>query len=239
MLLLFSRSVMSSSLWPHELACQASLSFTISQSFLKLMFIESVVLSNQLILCHLLLLLPSGFLSIRVFSMSRLFTSGGQSWSFSFSISLSREYSGFDLLAVQGTLKSLLQQHSSKASILGALSSLWSLLLLWQDPRLSLGPPRTVSWKLTPCHKLNNHGSHFNSFPSFRQHYHALHYHSLLFYVFLWVSSYLRWESKSGLLYSMAAESRSNLHFYKVWKHAKQCHIYIPPFLYINKYVFI
>ena len=147
------------------------------------MFIESVMPSNQLVLCHLLLLMSSVFLSIWVFSMSRLFTSGGRSWSFSVSTSLSSEYSGVDLLAVQGTLKSLLQQHSSKASILGAVSSLWSFLLPWQDPRLSLGPPRTVSWKLTPCNKLN-HGSHLISFPSFRQHYCALHHLSLLFYVF-------------------------------------------------------
>ena len=114
---------------PWTVARQASLSFTISQSFLKLIFIESVVLSNQLILCHLLLFLPSVFLSIRVFSMSRLFTSGGQSWSFSFSISLFSEYSGFDFLEVQGTLKSLLQQHSSKASFLWHSSSLWGSTL--------------------------------------------------------------------------------------------------------------
>ena len=200
---------------PWTVACQASLSFTISQSFLKLMSIELVIPSNQLILCHLLHL-PSGFLSIWVFSVSWLFTSDGQSWSFSFSISLSSEYSGFDLLAVQGTLKSLLQQHSLKASILGALSSLWFLLSPLAGPKTLFGsqPLCTVSWKLTACNNnLNNHGSHLISFPSFRRHCLVLHYLSLLFYIFVWVSSYLRSESKSGLLYSMAAESRSNLSF--------------------------
>ena len=122
--LLFSHSVMSNSLRP---ACQASLSFTISWSLLKLMFIESVMPSNYLILCRPLLLLPSIFLRIRVFSNeSSLCVRWPKYWSFSFSISPSNEYSGlisfridlFDLLAVQGTLKSLLQYHSSKALIL-------------------------------------------------------------------------------------------------------------------------
>jgi len=108
-------------------ALQASLSFTISQSLLKLMSIESVMPSNHLILCHPLLLLPSMFPSIRVFSNeSALHIRWPKYWSFSFSISPSDEYSGLisfrmdwlDLLAVQGTLKSLLQHHSSKASIL-------------------------------------------------------------------------------------------------------------------------
>ena len=106
---------------------QASLSFTISQSFLKLMSIESVMPSNHLILCHPLLFLPSIFPSIRVFSNeSILCMRWPKYWSFSFSICPSNEYSGlvsfridwFDLLAVQGTLKSLLQHHSSKASVL-------------------------------------------------------------------------------------------------------------------------
>ena len=91
------------------------------------MFIESVMPSNHLILCHPLLLLPSIFPSIRVFSNeSALHISWPKHWSFSFNISPSNEYSGLisfrmdclDLLAVQGTLKSLLQHHSSKASIL-------------------------------------------------------------------------------------------------------------------------
>ena len=108
-------------------AHQASLSFTNSQSLLKLMSIESVMPYNHLILCHLLLLLPSIFPSIKVFSTeSALHIKWPKYWSFSFSISPSNEYSelislridGFDLLVVQGTLKSLLQHHNLKASIL-------------------------------------------------------------------------------------------------------------------------
>ena len=107
--------------------CQASLSITNSQSLLKLMSIESVMPSNHLILCHPLLLLPSIIPSIRVFSNeSALLIRWPKYWSFSFSISPSNEYSGLtsfrmdwlDLLAVQGTPKSLLQHHSSKSSIL-------------------------------------------------------------------------------------------------------------------------
>ena len=105
---------------------QASLSFAISWSLLKLMSIESVMPSNHLILCHPLLLSPSIFPRIRAFSNeSVLRIRWPKYWSFSFSISPSNEYSGLisyrmdwlDLLAVQGTLKSLLQHHSSKASI--------------------------------------------------------------------------------------------------------------------------
>ena len=108
-------------------ACQTSLSITNSWSLSKLMSIESVMLSNHLILCHPLLLLPSIFPSIRVFSNeSVLHIRWPKDWSFSFSISPSNEYSGLisfrmdwlDLLAVQGILKSLLQHHISKASIL-------------------------------------------------------------------------------------------------------------------------
>ena len=104
-----------------------SLSFIISQSLLKFMSIESVMQSNNLILCHTLRLLPSIFSSIRVFSNeSALCIRWPKYWSFSFSISPSNGYSGLtsfrmdwlDLLAVQGTLKSLLQHHGSKASIL-------------------------------------------------------------------------------------------------------------------------
>ena len=103
------------------------MSITNSQSLLKLMCIESVMPSNHLILCHPLLLLPSIFPSIRVFSNeSVLRIRWPKYWSFSFSISPSNEYSGLisfrmdwlDLLAVQGTLKSVLQHHSSKAPIL-------------------------------------------------------------------------------------------------------------------------
>ena len=110
---------------PWTTARQASLSFTISLSLLKLMFIESVMPSNHLIFCRPLLLLPSVFPSIRIFSnKSALHIRWPKYWSFS--ISPSNEYSGFisfridwfDLLAVQGTRKSLLQHHSSKASIL-------------------------------------------------------------------------------------------------------------------------
>ena len=112
---------------PWTAALQASLSTTSSQNLLKLMFIELMMPSNHLILCCPLLLLPSIFPSIRVFSnKSVLRIRWPEYWSFSFNISPSNEYSGLisfrmdwlDLLAVQGTLKSLLQQHSSKASIL-------------------------------------------------------------------------------------------------------------------------
>ena len=124
--LLFIHSVMSDSATPWTIAHQASLSFTISQSLLKFMSVESVIPSNHLILCHPLLLLPLIFSSIRVFSNEpALSIRWPKYWSFSFSISASNEYSGlisfridwFDLLAVQGTLKSLLQHPSSKASI--------------------------------------------------------------------------------------------------------------------------
>ena len=112
---------------PWTAARQASLSTANSQSLLKLMSIESVMPSNHLTLCHPLLLLPSIFPSIRVFSNgSVLLIRWPKYWSFSFSFSPSNEYSGLisfrsdwlDLLVVQKTLKSLLQHHSSKASIL-------------------------------------------------------------------------------------------------------------------------
>ena len=113
---------------PWTAALQASLSITDSWSLLKLMSTELVMPSNHLILCYLLLLLPSIFLSIRVFSNElALHIRWPKYWrfSFSFSISPSNEYSGLisfrmdrlDLLAVHGTLKSLFQHHSSKASI--------------------------------------------------------------------------------------------------------------------------
>ena len=106
---------------------QASLSLTIFQSLFKLVYIESMMPSNHLILCCLFLLLPSIFPSIRGFSNELAFCiRWPKYWSFSFSISPSNEYPGLisfiidwlDLLAVQGTLKSLLQHHGSKASIL-------------------------------------------------------------------------------------------------------------------------
>ena len=113
----FSRLVVSDSLQPHESACQASLSITNSRSLSKLMSIESVMPSNHLILCRPLLLLPPIPPSIRVFSNeSTLRKRWPKYWSFSFSISPSSEHPGLisfrmdwlDLLAVQGTLKSLL-----------------------------------------------------------------------------------------------------------------------------------
>ena len=112
---------------PMTAARQPSLSFTISQSLLKLMSIKLVMTSNHLILCRPLLLPPSIFPSIRVFSNeSVLCIRWPKYWNFSFSISPSNEYlelisfrmDWLDLLAVQGTLKSLLQYHSSKVSIL-------------------------------------------------------------------------------------------------------------------------
>ena len=109
----------------------ASLSYTISQCLLQLISIELVMLSNHLIICHLLLFLPSMFPSIRVFSNeSAVHIGSPKYWSISFSISPSNEYSGlisfridwFDLFAVQGTLKHLLQHYNLKASILQCLA---------------------------------------------------------------------------------------------------------------------
>ena len=129
LLLLFSCSVMSDSLRPHgqqhaRLPCPSS---TNSQSLLKFMSVQSVMPSNHLVLCHPLFLLSPIPPSIRVFSKeSVLHIRWPKDWSFSFSISPSNEHPGlvsfridwFDLPAVQGTLKSLLQNHSSKASVL-------------------------------------------------------------------------------------------------------------------------
>ena len=118
---------MSDPVTPWTAACQASLSITNSHSLLKLMSVESMMPSNHLILCHPLLVLPSIFPSITVFSKeSVLRIRWPKYWSLSFSLSPSNEYSGlisfkidwFDLLAVQGILRSLLQHHSSKASVL-------------------------------------------------------------------------------------------------------------------------
>ena len=130
--IIFSESVQSLShvrlfATPWTAACQASLSITNSQSLPKLMSIELAMPSNHLILCRPLLLLPSIFPSIRAFSSeSVLRIRWPKYWSFSFSISPSNKYSGLipfrmdclDLLTVQGTLKSLLQHHSSKTSVL-------------------------------------------------------------------------------------------------------------------------
>ena len=150
----FSCSVVSDSSTPWPAACQAYLSITNSWSLLKLMSIESVMPSNHLILCHPLLLPPSIFPSIRVFlNESVLCIKWPKYRSFSFGISPSLEYSGsisfrmdwLDLLAVQGTLKSLLQHYSSKASILASLVAqrlkhlpamweTWVRSLGWEDP---------------------------------------------------------------------------------------------------------
>ena len=120
---------------PWTAACQASLSFTISQNLLKLTSIESVMPSNHLILCRPLLLLPSTFPSIRVFSNeSALHIRWPKTWSFSFSISPSSEYSGlvsfridsFDLLAAQGTLKESSPTPQFKSINSSALSLLHS-----------------------------------------------------------------------------------------------------------------
>ena len=135
----FSYSVVSNSVTPWTAARLASLSFTSSLSFLKLMSIESMRPSNHLILCHPPLLLPSVFPSIRVFSHeSALRIRWPKNWSFS--ISPSKEYSGLiscridwcDFRAVQGTLKSLLQHHSLIASIL------WCSVYQFTDGQISV-----------------------------------------------------------------------------------------------------
>ena len=129
-------------------ALQVPLSYTVSQSWLKLMSIELVMLSNYLILCHFLLLLLSVFPSIKVFSTeSALFVRWPKHWSFNFSISPFSEYSGlisfridwFDLLAVWGTLKSLLQHHSS--TIFGNFLEKYHSFL-WNLPTLFYFKPR-------------------------------------------------------------------------------------------------
>ena len=136
---------------PWTAAHQSSQSITDSSSLLKLMFIKSVKQSNHLILCNPLLLLPSIFPSIRVFpSESAVHISWPKYWSFSFRISHSNEYPGLisfrmdwlDLLVVEGTLKSLLQHHSSKASILQCsaffmVPNLTSIYDYWETIALS------------------------------------------------------------------------------------------------------
>ena len=135
LLLLFSRSALSDSATPWTAARQASLSITISRSLLKLMSVESVMPSNHLILCHPLLLLLSIFSSIRVFSNeSALHIRRPVYWSFSFSTSPSNEHlvlisfrmDWFNLLAVQGALKSLLSTTVQNHQLFGAQPSLWS-----------------------------------------------------------------------------------------------------------------
>ena len=128
----FSCSIVFDSATPWTAAHQASLSITNSQSLLRPMNIELVMPSNHFILCHPLLLLPSIFPNIRVFSNEWVLPiRWPKCWSLSFNISPSNEHPGLisfrmdwlDLLAVQGTLKSLLQHHSSKASILRLMHS--------------------------------------------------------------------------------------------------------------------
>ena len=130
------------------MACQAPLSSTISQSLLKFISIESVILSNHLILCCPLLSL-SIFPSIRLLSKElTLYIRGPKYWSFSFSISPSNEYSGlvsfriewFNLFAVQGALKTLLQHHNSKASVL-----LYSVFFMVQLSHPYMTPGRTIA----------------------------------------------------------------------------------------------
>ena len=136
---------------PWTVVLQASLSFTIPRSLLKLMCTESVMLSNHLILCHPLLFLPSIFPTIRAFSNeSALHIRWPKYWSFSFNISPSNEHSGLisfrmdwlDLLAVQGTLKSLLQHHSSKASILRCSAF---FIVQLSHPYMTTGKPITLT----------------------------------------------------------------------------------------------
>ena len=144
---------------PWTAAHQVSLSITSSRSLLKLMSIESMMPSNHLTLCHPLLLLPSIFPSIRVFSNeSVLCIRWPKYWSFRFSINPSNEYSGLisfrmdwlNLLAVQGTLKSRLQHHSSKASILQ--HSAFSIVQL-SHPYMTTG--KTIVWQTDLCRPSN------------------------------------------------------------------------------------
>ena len=155
----FSHSVFAA---PWTAARQASLSITNSQSLFKLMFIESVMASNHLILCCPLLLPPSIFLSIRVFSdESALCIRWPKYWSFSFSISPSNEYSGLIsfrmhwlyLLAVQGTLRSLLQHHSSKASLLQC-----SAFFIVQLSHLYMTTGKIYKFHIYMKHKYNYEG---------------------------------------------------------------------------------
>ena len=155
----FSCSVLSDSVTPLMAACQASLSISNSQSLLKLVSIKSVMSSNHLILCHPLLLPPLIFPSIRVFSSKpALNIRWPEYWSFSFRVSPSNEYLGlisfridwFDLLIVQGTLKSLLQHHGSKASVLWC-STFFMIQL--PHPYMTIGKTVTLT-RQTFVHKV-------------------------------------------------------------------------------------
>ena len=166
---------MSDSVTPWTAACQTSLSITNTWSLLKLMSIESVMLSNHLILCCPLLLPPSIFPSISVFpSESVLHIRWPKYWSFGFSTSPSNKYSGLisfrmdwlDLLAVQGTLKSLLQYHSSKASILWH-SAFFTVQLSHLSPTPNYSNPCPLSWSCHPTisSSVVPFSSHPQSFP--------------------------------------------------------------------------
>ena len=148
---------------PWTIGYQVSLSFTISQSLIKFMSTEFVMLSNHFILCHTLLLLPSVFPSIRVFSNQlALCIRWPKYWSLNFNISPSNEHPGLisfrmdwlDLLAVQGTLKSLLQQHSSKASILRC-SALFIVQL--SHPHMTTGAQTCVISKTMKPSRPDSH----------------------------------------------------------------------------------
>ena len=151
---------------PWTAACQVSLPFTISQSLLKLMSIELMMPSNCLILCRPLLRLPSIFPSFRIFSNELAHCiRWPKYWSFSFSISPSNEYSTltsfrmdwFDILAVQGTLKSLLHHYNLKAWILQRQPSLWSnwRLYMTTGKTIALTTRAFVSPKVCCCTNLN------------------------------------------------------------------------------------
>ena len=151
----FTCSVVSDSVTPWTAAHQASLSITNSQSLLKLMPIELVMPSKHIILCHSLLFPYSIFHSNRVFSNeSALHIRWPKYWSFSFSISPSDEYSRlisfkidwFDLLVVQGTLKSLLQHHNLKASILW-----WTIFFTVQLSHLYMTTGKTMALTMYLC----------------------------------------------------------------------------------------
>ena len=143
---------------PRTVAHQASLSFTISQGLLGVLSIELVMLSNHLILCHPLLLLPSIFPSIRVFSNEfALHIRWSKFWSFSFSIIdgysglISFRMDWLDLLAVQGTLKSLLQHHSLKASVLQC-SAFFMVQL--SHPYMTTGKTKALTKQTTEHNRL-------------------------------------------------------------------------------------
>ena len=167
-MLSFSHSVLSDSLWPHELQHARLPCHSLSLSLPKLISIESVMPPNHLVLCHPLLLLPSIFPSIRVFyNESALRTTWPKEWSFILSISPSNDYSGlisfridwFALLAVQGTLKNLLQHHSLKASVLWHLA-----FFMVQLSHVNMTTGKILSAKWCPYFLINYLGFSFKIF---------------------------------------------------------------------------